>query len=470
MRAQGAAGFAGEFAVFDPSGILVPNSEILCAYGESASTGTGIIRVTTNGSADYKIKAWASSGTYAASTDFNGRTGVTWKKISGNAPVTGHSVDYGIARYTGADGSSLSANATVPFDATAQGNLSWSSAYNRFTLKANKTYEIESYLAVYHNTVGVAGIFQIYNFTNSTSLANGLYLSMNGSGGYNVNANGPMRCVITPTTDIEVGVRIATAYGGWPSIIGSTSVVGANGAANQSYLLVKQIGSSAIVNPWVLSGNDVYNTTGEVGIGTASPNASALLDLTSTTKGLLPPRMTTAQRSAISGAVNGLVIYNTNLNQLETYNGSSWNPLYSGPVYFAQYRANAAQGIFTKDVTKVNFPQLEYNFGGGITSSSSNTFTLPENRIYRVDLNMGYKNGGWCRFGIYNTSTGAMVSQTAHMESGTLSGTGVITYFIDTKATQSSYTFDVRMKEGGCTLSDVNNGTTYATITIQSIY
>jgi hypothetical protein len=88
LRAQGNAGFAGEYAVFDPTGILVPNSEILCAYGEIASTGTGIVRVTTNGSATYKIKAWASTGTYAASTDPNGRTGVTWKKISGNAPVT----------------------------------------------------------------------------------------------------------------------------------------------------------------------------------------------------------------------------------------------------------------------------------------------------------------------------------------------------------------------------------------------
>ena len=203
---------------------------------------------------------------------------VYYKLVAGNLPVTGQTVEYGIARYTGADGSSLSANATVPFDATAQGNLTWSSTNNRFTLKANKTYEIESYLAVYHNSAGVAGVFQIYNFTTATVLANGLFLSMNGSGGYNVNANGPMRCIVTPTSDIEVGVRITTSYGGWPSIVGSTSVIGASGAANQSYLLVKQIGSSAIVNPWVLSGNNAYNTTGNVGIGTNAPTQA--LDVT----------------------------------------------------------------------------------------------------------------------------------------------------------------------------------------------
>jgi hypothetical protein len=91
LRAQGTAGYAGEFAIFDASNIVVPNSEILVAYGEVASTGTGLVRITTNGAATYKLKAWASSGVsypFVASTDGNGRTGVTWKKISGNAPMT----------------------------------------------------------------------------------------------------------------------------------------------------------------------------------------------------------------------------------------------------------------------------------------------------------------------------------------------------------------------------------------------
>ncbi|MDZ4745634.1 MAG: hypothetical protein SGJ05_06485 [bacterium] len=47
-----------------------------------------------------------------------------------------------------------------------------------------------------------------------------------------------------------------------------------------------------------------------VGIGTANPNPSALLDLESTTKGFLAPRMTTAQRDAIILPANGLMIFN----------------------------------------------------------------------------------------------------------------------------------------------------------------
>lgn len=88
LRAQGTAGYAAEFGLYDPSGTIVPNSEILAAFGEQASTGTGVVRIITTGSATYKLKAWASYSTYGVYSEFNGRTGVTWKKISGNAPMT----------------------------------------------------------------------------------------------------------------------------------------------------------------------------------------------------------------------------------------------------------------------------------------------------------------------------------------------------------------------------------------------
>lgn len=81
------------------------------------------------------------------------------------------------------------------------------------------------------------------------------------------------------------------------------------------------------------------------GIGTSSPHASAALEVSSTTKGVLPPRMTTAQRTAIAIApakpATGLMIYNTDINCLETYNGTDWVnmccgiPGESGVVYGA---------------------------------------------------------------------------------------------------------------------------------------
>ena len=68
----------------------------------------------------------------------------------------------------------------------------------------------------------------------------------------------------------------------------------------------------------------------QVGIGTTSPNASAILDLTSTTKGFLPPRMTTSERDAITNPETGLTIYNTTVNFIQFYNGTQWT--YSGTI------------------------------------------------------------------------------------------------------------------------------------------
>jgi hypothetical protein len=68
--------------------------------------------------------------------------------------------------------------------------------------------------------------------------------------------------------------------------------------------------------------------TGSVSIGTDSANAAALLDVSSTTKGFLPPRMTTAQRDAISTPPAGLVLYNTSTNKLQVRTNTAWADLH----------------------------------------------------------------------------------------------------------------------------------------------
>ena len=52
-----------------------------------------------------------------------------------------------------------------------------------------------------------------------------------------------------------------------------------------------------------------FTSIAQVGIGTATPDASAALDIESTTKGFLPPRMTLAQINAIATPVEGLMVY-----------------------------------------------------------------------------------------------------------------------------------------------------------------
>lgn len=66
------------------------------------------------------------------------------------------------------------------------------------------------------------------------------------------------------------------------------------------------------------------NANAQVGIGTTSPDASAVLDVESTTKGFLPPRMNTTERDAISSPALGLTIYNEEVNCLQWFNGTAW--------------------------------------------------------------------------------------------------------------------------------------------------
>ncbi len=72
-------------------------------------------------------------------------------------------------------------------------------------------------------------------------------------------------------------------------------------------------------------GNSMFFDNGiSVGLGTITPDASAILDLTSTTQGFLSPRMTTVERDAIVAPVNGLFIYNTSSSFFNYWNGSTW--------------------------------------------------------------------------------------------------------------------------------------------------
>ena len=63
--------------------------------------------------------------------------------------------------------------------------------------------------------------------------------------------------------------------------------------------------------------------TAQIGLGTPNPDGSSLLDISSTSKGLLIPRMTKNQRDLISSPAKGLMIFNTDTNQLEINRGTS---------------------------------------------------------------------------------------------------------------------------------------------------
>ncbi len=69
------------------------------------------------------------------------------------------------------------------------------------------------------------------------------------------------------------------------------------------------------------------NAQNNVGIGTTTPNSKAALDISSTTKGLLIPSMTTLQRQAITTPPNGLMVYDTDFKEFYHHDGTTWKKI-----------------------------------------------------------------------------------------------------------------------------------------------
>jgi hypothetical protein len=141
------------------------------------------------------------------------------------------------------------------------------------------------------------------------------------------------------TTAVLVGPQGAAGPQGPQGLTGATGATGATGPQGpqgatgpQGPTGLLSSGSAAGNTPywngsnWVVNNSNIHNNGSGVGIGTTNPNASAKLEVTSTTQGFLPPRMTTAQRNAISSPMEGLTIYNTDKKCMEWYiGGNVWH-------------------------------------------------------------------------------------------------------------------------------------------------
>lgn len=132
------------------------------------------------------------------------------------------------------------------------------------------------------------------NYTGSGELLTGSLLQ--GTGNFTVIPHGSTTAGI---------FKLASYIGTWRSVFEYNT-----GASALSILLDK-------------------NNVGNVGIGTATVNASAKLQIDSTTQGFMPPRMTTTQKNAIASPAAGLVVYDTTLGKLCLRGASAWETITS---------------------------------------------------------------------------------------------------------------------------------------------
>jgi len=258
------------------------------AAANGAFGGNAQVIITPNVTTVLTFRLLSNTSTSASGNgDFPSSGSFPWfeaQVISGNSQVTGQSVDYAMASQSSTQ--TISAIGNINFTTIQGAGITLNNG--GFNLIANKTYKLEA--AVGGSTTG----YILYAWVdNSNAIISGGSVggSLKAGTAYSDGPQDKAVAIYTPTSNTTVYLRVLSISGSF-----TTNSPSATPPYTSTWATITQIGSSAIVNPWVLSGNDVYNTTGKVGIGTNAPDASAILDLSSTSKGFLIPRMTASQK------------------------------------------------------------------------------------------------------------------------------------------------------------------------------
>ena len=185
------------------------------------------------------------------------------------------------------------------------------------------------------NTTGPSNVaigFQaLYNTNAASNVAVGQSAMFNNTSGFNnisIGYNSGIG-IISGSYNICIGL------GSGSNIVSGTNGIyignSANATANTNNEIVIGNNISGLGLHSTLIGNNSTTRTilkGAVGIGTTTPASSSALQVDSTTRGFLPPRMTTTEKNLIS-AVSGTIIYDTTLNKLCVRGLTNWETITS---------------------------------------------------------------------------------------------------------------------------------------------
>jgi Chaperone of endosialidase/Collagen triple helix repeat (20 copies) len=277
VGATGATGVAGVAGATGVAGAVGATG----ATGATGSTGSGFnFRNAFNSNATYAINdvVTFNGSTYMAFLANSGPTNPTPDTNAGVWGVMAQQGSAGAAGATGVAGTPGATGATGTAGATGP--------------------------------TGTAGIVGATGATGATGVA-GTAGATGGTG-----ATGATGATGLAGTSGATGLTGATGAPGIAGIAGATGSTGPSGATG-----------STGASPFTLDGSNAVFTTGAMGIGIDPPDPTAVLDLTSTTQGVLAPRMTTTQRLAIANPANALMVYDVTTKSLQVYDavGAAWN-------------------------------------------------------------------------------------------------------------------------------------------------
>jgi hypothetical protein len=183
----------------------------------------------------------------------------------------------------------------------------------------------------------------------------------------------------------------------------------------------------------------VVNNEGQTYINSQTVNSSSQLQIDSTTRGFLPPRMTTTQRNAIVTPATGLIVYDTTLLLFYQYNGTAWTAVggasASGVAGAIQFSDGTA---FASDAANLFWDDTNNRLGIGtnaplgilhLKSAASTTRMLMDGDAGQSKI-ITYRSNGLQRFGLYVNNTaesgldeGSDFAIRAYSDAGSLTST-----------------------------------------------
>ena len=213
-----------------------------------------------------------------------------------------------------------------------------------FDLSADRTYNVGTVTSIATSgpitggTItgsGTIGITQAGSATNGFLSSTDWNTFNNKQSTISLTTTGNSGAATFASNTLNVPNYTLSGLGGVPTSRTLTiNGVGFDLSANRSWSVGTLTGSGTVnyLPKWdgstSLTNSLLFDSGAGIGIGTASINASALFQMDSTTKGFLPPRMTAAQRGAISSPAQGLIVYQTDgVIGLYIYANSVWRAL-----------------------------------------------------------------------------------------------------------------------------------------------